>query len=113
MTVPRGPRALLLQRDAELAALARHCTEQEDNAAKVERQVRKSAAAMVVQSRIGQVFDAFVTGASNKGTWVRLRVPPVEGRLERGAEVLDVGDRLRVRLLSTDPEQGFIDFARV
>ena len=98
---------------AELEPLAAHCTKQEDAANKVERLVRKAAAALWMSSRIGQEFDAVVTGASNKGTWVRLRVPPVEGRLERGAEGLDVGDRLRVRLLSTDPEQGFIDFARV
>jgi hypothetical protein len=66
-----------------------------------------------MSNRIGQDFDAVVTGASKKGTWVRLCRPPVEGRLERGWEGLDVGDRLRVRLVSTDPDQGFIDFARV
>jgi exoribonuclease-2 len=66
-----------------------------------------------ISSRIGQDFDAVVTGASNKGTWVRLCRPPIEGRLERGHEGLDVGDRIRVRLVSTDPDQGFIDFARV
>jgi VacB/RNase II family 3'-5' exoribonuclease len=98
---------------AELAPLAAHCTMQEDAANKVERLVRKAAAALWMSSRIGQEFDAVVTGASNKGTWVRLRVPPVEGRLERGAQGLDVGDRVRVRLISTDPDQGFIDFARV
>jgi exoribonuclease-2 len=96
-----------------LGALAAHCTTQEDAANKVERLVRKAAAALWMSSRVGQEFDAIVTGASGKGTWVRLGVPPVEGRLERGAEGLDVGDRVRVRLLSTDPEQGFIDFARV
>ena len=98
---------------AELTLLAAHCTKQEDAANKVERLVRKAAAALWMSSRIGQEFDAVVTGASNKGTWVRLRIPPVEGRLERGAQGLDVGDRLRVRLISTDPDQGFIDFARV
>lgn len=97
----------------ELAPLAAHCTKQEDAANKVERLVRKAAAALWMSSRIGQEFDAIVTGASKKGTWVRLSRPPVEGRLERGAEGLDVGDRIRVRLLSTDPDQGFIDFARV
>jgi len=96
-----------------LGPLAAHCTKQEDAANKVERLVRKAAAALWMSNRVGQEFDAIVTGASNKGTWVRLRIPPVEGRLERGAEGLDVGDRVRVRLLSTDPEQGFIDFARV
>ena len=98
---------------AELAMLAAHCTKQEDAANKVERLVRKAAAALWMSSRIGDEFDGIVTGASNKGTWVRLRYPPVEGRVERGQEGLDVGDRVRVRLLSTDPEQGFIDFARV
>jgi exoribonuclease-2 len=99
--------------DAELAGLARHCTLQEDNAAKVERQVRKSAAALLIQNRIGQSFDAVVTGASEKGTWVRTCSHPiVEGRLERGFRGLDVGDRVHVRLVSTDVERGFIDFAR-
>ena len=97
----------------ELSALAAHCTKQEDAANKVERLVRKAAAALWISSRIGQDFDAIVTGASKKGTWVRLCRPPVEGRLERGWEGLDVGDRIRVRLVSTDPDQGFIDFARV
>jgi VacB/RNase II family 3'-5' exoribonuclease len=97
----------------ELAELARHCTLQEDAANKVERQVRKSAAALLIQNRIGQTFDAVVTGASDKGTWVRtLKHPVVEGRLERGFEGLDVADRLRVRLVSTDVERGFIDFSR-
>ena len=96
--------------DAELAELARHCTEQEDNAARVERQVRKSAAAMLLRSSIGQQFDAIVTGASEKGTWVRIFRPPVEGKLVRGAPALDVGDRLRVELVHTDVEAGFIDF---
>ncbi len=97
----------------ELAALAAHCTKQEDAANKVERLVRKAAAALWMSNRIGQDFDAVVTGAGNKGTWVRVCRPPVEGRLERGSEGLDVGDRIRVRLVSTDPDQGFIDFARV
>ena len=97
----------------ELAELARHCTEQEDAVKKVERQVTKSAAALLLESRIGEQFDAFVTGASNKGTWVRLLHPPIEGRLERGFEGLDVGRRLRVQLVSTNVERGFIDFERV
>ena len=96
-----------------LAPLAAHCTKQEDAANKVERLVRKAAAALWMSSRVGQEFDTIVTGASSKGTWVRIRVPPVEGRLAHGADGLDVGDRVRVRLISTDPEQGFIDFARV
>lgn len=96
-----------------LTALAAHCTRQEDAANKVERLVKKAAAALWISNRIGQDFDAVVTGASKKGTWVRLGRPPIEGRLERGWEGLDVGDRVRVRLVSTDPDQGFIDFARV
>lgn len=97
----------------ELSALAEHCTRQEDAANKVERLVQKAAAALWMSGRIGQEFDGVITGASPKGTWVRLRHPLVEGRIERGQQGLDVGDRVRVRLLSTDPEQGFIDFARV
>ena len=98
--------------DAELTALAQHCTEREDAANKVERLVRKAAAALLLQSRIGERFDAVVTGASEKGTWVRIRRPLVEGRLERGYEGLEVGDRVRVKLVHTDPARGFIDFAR-
>jgi exoribonuclease R len=96
----------------QLRALALHCTQQEDNASKVERQVRKSAAALLLHARVGELFDAVVTGASAKGTWVRLNKPAAEGRLMRGFEQLDVGDRLRVRLASTDIERGFIDFTR-
>ncbi len=94
----------------ELDALAQHCTAQEDNATKAERQVNKSAAALLLSSRIGQRFDAIVTGASSKGTWVRIFQPAVEGKVVRGAEGLDVGDRLRVELLDTNVERGFIDF---
>jgi exoribonuclease-2 len=97
---------------AELAALAQHCTVQEDNAAKVERQVRKSAAAMLLSTRIGDSFDALVTGVSDKGTWVRLLAPPVEGRVVRGYQGLDVGDPVTVRLERTDVQRGFIDFSR-
>jgi exoribonuclease-2 len=96
--------------NVELEALAKHCTEAEDSAKKVERQVIKSAAAILLETRIGEQFDAIVTGASDKGTWVRLLHPPVEGRLERGFEGLDVGRRLRVQLVRTDVERGFIDF---
>jgi exoribonuclease-2 len=97
----------------ELATLAQHCTQQEDAAKKVERQVTKSAAAILLESRVGERFDAIVTGASEKGTWVRLLHPPVEGRLVSGFEGLDVGHRLRVQLVHTDVERGFIDFKRV
>ncbi len=96
----------------DLEALAKHCTEEEDAVKKVERQVEKSAAAMLLQSRIGEQFDAIVTGASSKGTWVRLLHPPVEGKLMQGFEGLDVGHRIRVELIHTDVEQGFIDFKR-
>ena len=95
-----------------LDALARHLTEVEDAANKVERQVAKSAAALLLQSRIGDTFDGIVTGASEKGTWVRVLAMPVEGRVVRGFAGMDVGDRVQVRLLSTDVERGFIDFAR-
>jgi len=96
----------------ELEALAAHCTEQEDDANKIERQVRKSAAVLLLESRIGQQFDAIVTGATDHGTWVRILDPPVEGKLDSGFEGLDVGDRLRVQLISTDLERGFIDFKK-
>jgi exoribonuclease-2 len=97
---------------AELDALALHCTQQEDSATKVERQVAKSAAALLLASRIGTQFDAIVTGASAKGTWVRISSPTVEGRVVRGFEGLDVGDAVRVQLLRADATHGFIDFAR-
>jgi VacB/RNase II family 3'-5' exoribonuclease len=95
-----------------LAALATHCTEQEDGAQKVERLLRKAAAACYLADRIGDEFDGLVTGSSPKGTWVRTFDPPVEGRIVQGEDGLDVGDRVRVKLVYTDPERGFIDFAR-
>lgn len=98
---------------AELEELAKHCTEAEDAAKKVERQVEKSAAAMLLESRIGERFDAFVTGASDKGTWVRILTPPVEGRLDNAPAGLDVGHRLKVQLVHTDVERGYIDFKKV
>jgi exoribonuclease-2 len=97
----------------ELAALAQHCTEEENAAKKVERQVAKSAAAIMLESRIGEQFDAMVTGASDKGTWVRLLHLPIEGRLASGFEGMDVGQQLRVQLVRTDVERGYIDFKRV
>jgi len=97
----------------ELEALAKHCTEGEDAAKKVERQVTKSAAAILLESRIGEQFDALVTGASEKGTWVRLLNPPIEGRLEGGFKRLEVGHRIRVQLVRTDVERGYIDFKEV
>ena len=97
----------------QLRSIAAHCTAQEDNAAKVERQLRKSAAALLLSSRIGQRFDAIVTGASAKGTWVRISTPAAEGKLVKGGAGLDVGDRVRVALLDTNVERGFIDFEQV
>ncbi|MDP9034912.1 MAG: RNB domain-containing ribonuclease, partial [Myxococcota bacterium] len=97
----------------ELAAIAKQCTEQETNAAKVERQVQKSAAALLLGKRVGQRFEGLVTGASEKGTWVRVSHPAAEGRLVRGFEGLDVGDRIAVQLVATNVERGFIDFARI
>ena len=99
--------------DAELSTLAAHCTQQEDDADKVERQVRKSAAALLLETRLGQRFDGVVTGASEKGTWVRIFEPPAEGKLVHGFDGLEVGDKLRVKLISTDVERGFIDFVKV
>jgi len=104
---------LLPYENEELEELARHCTEAEDAAKKVERQVEKSAAAMLLASRIGERFDGIVTGASDKGTWVRLLHPPVEGRLVHGLEGTDVGHRVRVQLVHTDVERGYIDFKKV
>jgi len=98
--------------DAELQDLAAHCTLQEHNAAKVERAVNKSAAASLLAARIGAKFDAIVTGASDKGTWVRIDSPTTEGKVIKGFEHLDVGDHVRVVLLHTDVAHGFIDFAR-
>lgn len=96
----------------ELKSLAQHCSEMEDAAAKVERQARKSAAALLLEDKIGQVFDAIVTGASDKGTYVRTIQPPVEGRVIHGFHGMDVGERVRVKLEHVDVERGFIDFGR-
>ncbi|MGO9014458.1 MAG: RNB domain-containing ribonuclease [Dissulfurispiraceae bacterium] len=97
----------------ELEVLAKHCTEEEDAANKVERQVRKSAAAMLLEHRIGEQFDAIVTGAAAKGTWARLLTIPVEGRVVHGFEGLDVGNRIRVQLTFVDVDRGYIDFRKV
>jgi VacB/RNase II family 3'-5' exoribonuclease len=99
--------------EEELRTIAAHCTTQEDNAAKVERQLRKSAAALLLSARIGQRFDAIVTGASDKGTWVRICSPTAEGKVVKGFEGIDVGDRVRVALVNTNVERGFIDFERL
>ncbi len=98
--------------NAELDELARHCTRQEDAAQKVERQLRKSEAALLLERRLGERFDALVTGAGPDGTWVRILTPPAEGKLVGGHGGLRVGDALRVKLVATDVERGFIDFER-
>jgi exoribonuclease-2 len=98
---------------ASLDELVAHCTEAEDEATKVERRVEKSAAALLLKPRTGEQFDGIVTGASTKGTWVRLFKLPVEGRVVDGFHGLDVGDRARVQLVEVDVERGFIDFKRV
>ena len=96
----------------ELKRIAEQCTDREDAARKVERKMRKVAAAVLLKDRIGDEFDAIVTGVTPKGTFARVLKPPVDGRVTRGEQGMRVGDRVRVRLLSTDPERGFIDFAR-
>ncbi len=97
----------------ELGVMAQHFTVQEDAANKVERQVSKSASALLLESKIGQQFDALVTGASEKGTWARLLTIPVEGKVVQGFDGLDVGDRVRLQLMSINVERGFIDFKKV
>ena len=95
----------------ELDAIARRCTQREDAARKVERTMRKMAAATMLQDQVGRSYDAVVTGAKSTGTYVRVLRPPIEGRVVRGEEGLDVGDVVRVTLIGADPEKGFIDFA--
>ena len=98
---------------AELEALARHCTQQEDAAQKVERRVRKSEAALLLESHVGESFDAIVTGHSTSDTWVRIFSPPAEGRLDSDVPDIEVGQQVRVKLVSTNVERGFIDFVRL
>lgn len=98
--------------DDELAAIAQQCTKQEDAARKVEREMRKRIAAVVMRSRIGQTFAAIVTGVNEHGSFVRTTHPHVEGMLVRGQKGVDVGDKINVTLVHTDPERGYIDFVR-
>jgi exoribonuclease-2 len=98
--------------DSELEAIAQNCTLKEDAARKVRRDMDKRMAAVALRGRIGETFPAVVTGVTPKGVFVRVLDPPVEGRLMHGEQGLDVGDRLRVTLLSTDPQRGFIDVGR-
>jgi len=99
--------------DPQLDAIAKNCTLKEDAARKVERVMSKRIAAVALQHRIGDTFNAVVTGAGPKGVFVRSLGPPVEGMLVRGQQGADVGDRMRVQLMSTDPRRGYIDFAKV
>jgi exoribonuclease-2 len=94
----------------ELQALAQHCTEQEDEAKKAERQVGKSAAALLLGPRIGEVFTGIVTGVGEKGTWLRILQPPVEGKLAGDVTRLQVGMRIQAKLVHVDVERGYIDF---
>lgn len=99
--------------ETDLGAIAAHCTERENAARKVERLMRKVVAASLLKRRIGEVFDGIITGASVKGTYVRLRKFPAEGMVVRGAQGLNVGDSVRVRLASVEVANGFIDFQRM
>lgn len=98
--------------DAELTNIAANCTEKEDAAKKVERDMSKRLAAVAMQRRIGEVFDAVVSGATDHGTFVRVDKPRIEGLLVQGDQGLDVGDKLRVKLVRTEVQKGYIDFAR-
>ncbi len=100
-------------RPKELEDMAQSCTEKEDDAVKVERRVSKSAAALLLSSKIGETFDAICTGVSDHGTWVRLIDPPVEGKLLRGSKYIDVGAELRVELVKANVERGFVDFKMI
>jgi len=99
--------------DDELNAIAAHCTEREDAARKVERTMQKRIAAVAMAGKVGRTFLAIATGVSEKGTFVRVLDPPMEGRLTQGTGGVDVGDKLEVRLTRTDPARGFIDFAKI
>ncbi len=99
--------------DAELSAIATNCTVKGNAARKVERGMMKRMSAVAMSNRIGEVFDAIVTGVNEHGTFVRVLTPHVDGMLVRGEEGLDVGDKVRVRLVRTDVSQGYIDFERV
>ncbi len=98
--------------DGELTAIAANCTQKENAAKKVEREMSKRLSAVAMQHRIGEVFDAMVTGVTDAGTFVRVLQPHIEGMLVQGEQGLDVGDKLRVKLIRTDVQRGYIDFAR-
>jgi exoribonuclease R len=94
----------------DLAAIAQRCTEREDAENKVERSVRKTIAALMLSDRIGESFDAIVTGANEKGTFVRMMHPSAEGMVVSNHQGFDVGDKVRVKLVGADPYKGYIDF---
>jgi exoribonuclease-2 len=98
--------------DQELDSIARNCTLKEDAARKVERVMNKRIVAVALQRRIGETFAAVVTGVTPKGVFVRVLNPPAEGLLIRGQQGVDVGDKLQVKLVNTDPQRGYIDFVR-
>jgi exoribonuclease-2 len=111
----RLTRSILLQSPSpytieQLEDLASHCTKKENDAEKVERRIRKSAAILVLSNQIGETFNAIVTGASSKGTWVKIFNPPIEGKLIKGFKNLEVGDSIKVQLIGLSIEKGFIDF---
>lgn len=117
IVVQRLVKAIIEERSApysgeELDAIADHANLQEKAARKVERKMRKIVAASVMRRHIGETFDAIVTGASNKGTYARILRPPIDGRIVRGERGLDVGEKVRVKLIDADPRNGFIDFQR-
>ncbi|HEX9961926.1 MAG TPA: RNB domain-containing ribonuclease [Pyrinomonadaceae bacterium] len=95
----------------ELSRIAEHCNERESAARKVERRMRKTIAASVMATRLGETFEAIVTGINAGGTFARITNPPVDGRIVRGEAGLQVGEKVSVRLIKTEPERGFIDFA--
>ena len=99
--------------DAELIAIAQHCNDADKALRKIERDMQKRVAAVAMSSRIGEIFPGVVTGASDKGVYVRVIRPPFEGRVVQGGDGLDVGDKVNVKLIHTDPERAFIDFAKV
>jgi exoribonuclease-2 len=96
---------------AELEQIAAACNDREKAARKVERKMRKVVAATVMQRRVGESFDAIVTGATDKGTFARILRPPVDGRIIHGERETEVGDKVRVRLVGANPKNGFIDFS--
>jgi exoribonuclease-2 len=98
--------------DDELSSIAAQCTRMEDAERKVSREMQKRIAAVAMANRVGETFDSIVTGVNEHGSFVRTLRPPVEGMLVRGQQGVDVGDRLRVTLVRTDPAHGYIDFAR-